>query len=63
MDVAIAFHTLDQEARRLAAETPIVGYQTPTEDFLAVLEMHPGLALTLLKVIAGSLIEGGLRPA
>lgn len=45
------------------AETPIVGYETPTEHFLAVLEMHPGLALTLLKVIAASLIEGGLQRA
>jgi CRP-like cAMP-binding protein len=45
------------------AETPIVGYNTPTEDFLAVLEMHPNLALTLLQVLAASLIEGGLSRA
>ncbi len=43
------------------AETRVVGYRTPTECFLAVLEMHPGLALTLLEVLAASLIEGGLR--
>ncbi len=45
------------------AETPVVGYQTPTEGFLAVLEMHPGLALSILKVLAESLIEGGLQRA
>ncbi|MBA2543613.1 MAG: cyclic nucleotide-binding domain-containing protein [Deltaproteobacteria bacterium] len=45
------------------AETPFVGYQTPTEGFLSVLEMHPGLALSILKVLAESLIEGGLSRA
>lgn len=45
------------------AETQVVGYQTQTENFLAVLEMHPGLALSLLKVLAASLIEGGLSRA
>ncbi len=38
------------------AETAVVCYRTPTEEFLAVLEMHPGLALSLLEGIAASLI-------
>jgi CRP-like cAMP-binding protein len=40
------------------AETNVVCYRTQTEDFLSVLEMHPTLALSILRVIALTLIEG-----
>jgi len=48
---------------KAVAETPVVAYQTPTEDFLAILEMHPGLALTLLEGLSTALIQGGLARA
>jgi CRP-like cAMP-binding protein len=38
------------------AETKVVAVKTPAEDFLSVLEMHPSLALGLLKGVASSLI-------
>jgi CRP-like cAMP-binding protein len=41
------------------AETRVVCWRTPVEDFLAVLEMHPSLALSLLKGLAAGLIAGG----
>ena len=44
------------------AETTVQAYRSSTEDFLAILEMHPGLALTLLGGLAGSLIQSGLSP-
>jgi CRP-like cAMP-binding protein len=37
-------------------ETDVVVYRTPYEEFLTVLEMHPSLALSMLKGIAASLI-------
>jgi hypothetical protein len=42
------------------AETAVHAYESSTEDFLAILEMHPGLALTLLGGLAGTLIRSGL---
>lgn len=44
------------------AETTVQAYQNSTEDFLSILEMHPGLALTLLGGLAGALIQSGLSP-
>jgi CRP-like cAMP-binding protein len=38
------------------AETHVVCYQTPAEEFMSVLEMHPSLAMTMLRGIAASLI-------
>lgn len=44
------------------AQTTVQAYQSSTEDFLAILEMHPGLALTLLGGLAGTLIQSGVSP-
>ena len=43
------------------ALTPVIAYRTRTEDFLAVLENHPSVALDVLQVLAASLIKGGLK--
>lgn len=39
------------------AETQVIYYQTPYESFLTVLEMHPSLAMTMLRGIAQSLLR------